>query len=168
MFIAQSPIRPEMVYQLDRKVGYYRAQKGKGKGKRKRDSPQQAELEEGEIQALAQQRGKNIRGPKNVEAAQAQDDPKVPPTKQVLEEIETEVPEVSLPQQLQASPSMPKKREKINTLVKKRQKVIKKVIHFPSIPEPIVEEVEEQHDEDEEDNLPLYQRTWLAQATEEE
>ena len=33
--------------------------------------------------------------------------------------------------------------------------VIKKVIPFPSIPKPILEEEEEEGDEDEEDDLPL-------------
>ena len=49
---------------------------------------------------------------------------------------------------------MPKKR-KIKTLVKRRQKVIRKVIPFPLIPEPISEEEKEEDDEEEEDNLPL-------------
>ena len=50
-FIAQLPIRPKMEHQLDRPVGYYRAQKGKGRGKRKRNYPPQIEPEEGEIMA---------------------------------------------------------------------------------------------------------------------
>ena len=49
---------------------------------------------------------------------------------------------------------MPKRR-KIKTLVKRRQKVIKKVIPFPFILEPIPKEVEEEGDEDEEDDLTL-------------
>ena len=47
------------------------------------------------------------------------------------------------------------KRRKIKTLVRRRQKVIRRVIPFPSVLEPIPKEVEEEDDEDEEDNLPL-------------
>ena len=46
--------------------------------------------------------------------------------------------------------------------------MIKKVIPFPSIPEPIPKEAKEEFDEDEEDDLPLSQRIWLAKAIEEE
>lgn len=38
-FAAHSPIRPEIIYQLDHLVGYYHPPKRKGKGKRKRSSP---------------------------------------------------------------------------------------------------------------------------------
>ena len=34
-FVAQSPIRPEIVYQLDQLVGYYHPPEKKGKGKRR-------------------------------------------------------------------------------------------------------------------------------------
>ena len=47
------------------------------------------------------------------------------------------------------------KRIKIKTLVKRRQKVIRRVIHFPPVLEVILEGEEEEDDEDEEDNLPL-------------
>ena len=46
--------------------------------------------------------------------------------------------------------------------------MIKKVIAFPLVLEPIPKEVEEEDDEDEEDNLPLNQWNWIAKATKEE
>ncbi len=55
------------------------------------------------------------------------------PTKQGQEEAEIEVQEIPpLQQEVQASPYAPKKR-KIKTLVKRRQKMIKRVIPFPSV-----------------------------------
>ena len=95
-FTAQSPVRPEIVHQLDRLVGYYRAQKGKGK--RKRIYPQWAKLDEKETQAPPQQGEENVQGPKNVEATQAQDDPQVLPVEQGQGEAEKKVQEVSLVQ----------------------------------------------------------------------
>lgn len=53
-FGAQSPNRPEIVYQLDHSVGYYHPLERSGKGKRKRSSPQRAEREEAEAQAPPQ------------------------------------------------------------------------------------------------------------------
>ena len=53
----------------------------------------------------------------------------------------------------------------MKTLFKRRQKVIRKVIHFLSVLEFILEEGEED-DEDEEDNLPLSQRTHLSRVIE--
>ena len=38
-FTTQSPIRPKMIYQLDRPVGYYHPQERKGQEKTKRNSP---------------------------------------------------------------------------------------------------------------------------------
>ena len=65
--------------------------------------------------------------------------------------VEIEVQEVFPPQQEEkSSPSIPKRR-KIKTLVKRIQKVIKKVIHFPSIPEPIPKKAKDEDDDD----LPL-------------
>lgn len=79
--------------------------------------------------------------------------------------VETEIQEVSPPQQeVQASPSTPK-RKKIKTPIERRKKVIRKFISFPSMSEVILEE-EEQYDEDEEDNLPLSQRTHLYRVIE--
>ena len=59
----------------------------------------------------------------------------------------------------------PKKR-KMKTPIRRtrKQKVIKKVIPFPSVPEVIPKE-EEEDNEDEEDNLSLSQRAHLARAT---
>ena len=54
-FAAQSPIRPEIVYQLDCPVGYYHPLERKGKGKRKRSSPQRVETKESEVLAPPQQ-----------------------------------------------------------------------------------------------------------------
>ena len=53
-FASQSPIRPEIVYQLDHPARYYHPPKRKGKGKRKRSSPQSIDIEEGEVQAPPQ------------------------------------------------------------------------------------------------------------------
>ena len=78
-------------------------------------------------------------------------------------ETKVEIQEVSLAQQIeQASPLAPKRR-RIKTPVKKRQSVITRVVPFPSILEPILEEEEE---DDDEDNVPLNRRTRLARATE--
>ena len=49
-FVAQSPIRPETVYQLDHPVGYYHPPKRKEKNKRKRSSPQRVKIEQAEVQ----------------------------------------------------------------------------------------------------------------------
>ena len=87
---------------------------------------------------------------------------------QTRTKIETQ--DIFPPRQVEkASPLTPKKR-KIKTLVKRRQKVIKKDIPFPLIPKPILEEEEEEgdEDEDEKDDLPLTKRTHLARATEQE
>ena len=97
-FTAQSLVRPEIVHQLDREVGYYRAQKGKGKGKRKRNSPKQAKLEEEEATQAPPQIGEeNVQGSEDVEATQTQDNPQVPPAKQEQGGDEMEVQEI--PQQ---------------------------------------------------------------------
>ena len=69
-FASQLPIRPEIVYQLDRLVGYYHPQEKKGKGKRKRISPQRAEPKEGEILAPPWQQEENVQGPKDIRASQ--------------------------------------------------------------------------------------------------
>ena len=62
--------------------------------------------------------------------------------------IEVEIQEVSTPHQIEkASPYVPKKVRKNNTLFKKRQRVIKKVVPIPSIPKPIPKEDEEGDDE---------------------
>ena len=50
--------------------------------------------------------------------------------------------------------------------MKRRQKVIRKVIPFPSVSKVILEGEEEEDNEDEEDNLPLNWRTHLARAIE--
>ena len=92
------------------------------------------------------------------------DNPQVLSTKQGQGGAKAEVQEVSpLEKEVQASPSTPKRR-KIKTPIKRRQKVIRKVIPFPSVPKNITKE-EEEDDEDEEDNLPLSQRTHLSRAT---
>ena len=44
-FAAQSPIRPKIVYQLDRPIGYYHPPERKGKNKIKRTSPQRIQTE---------------------------------------------------------------------------------------------------------------------------
>ena len=62
---------------------------------------------------------------------------------------------------------MPKRRN-LKTLVKIRQKVIRRVIPFTSIPKPIPEEAKDEGDEDEEENLPLNQRTQLGRSIESE
>ena len=72
-FTTQSLVRPKLVHQLDRPIGYYRAKKGKGK--RKRTSPPWAEPKEEATQASPQQVEENVQGPENVEATQTQDDP---------------------------------------------------------------------------------------------
>ena len=71
-----------------------------------------------------------------------------------------------LAQEEEASPSAPKKIN-MKTLVKRirRKKVIRKVIPFPSVPNVIPKE-EEENDEDEEDNVRLSQMTHIARATE--
>lgn len=61
-FTTQSLVRPENVHQLDRPVGYYRAQKGEGKGKRKRNSPQQAKPEEQATQSPPQIGEEDVQG----------------------------------------------------------------------------------------------------------
>ncbi len=66
IFTTQSLVRPEVVHQLDREVGYYRAQKGKGK--RKRTSPKQDEPKEGVTHAPPQPEVENVQGSENVEA----------------------------------------------------------------------------------------------------
>ena len=50
-FVAQSPIRLELVYQLDHSVGYYHPPERKEKNKRKRSSPQRVETGQVEVQA---------------------------------------------------------------------------------------------------------------------
>lgn len=91
----------------------------------------------------------------NVEVTQAQDNPQVPQTEQGKGGAKKKVQDMSPPQQeVQASPSSPKK-IKIKTPVKRRQKVIRRIIPFPSVPKFILEEEEEKDDEDEEDNFPL-------------
>ena len=45
-FVALSPIRPEMVYQLDQLIGYYHPVERKGNNKRKRTSPQRIQAEQ--------------------------------------------------------------------------------------------------------------------------
>lgn len=163
-FIAQSLVRPEIVHQLDKEVGYYRAHKGKGK--RKRTSPQQPKPIEELVQALPQQAEENVQWSKNVEATQTKDNPQVPPLDQGRGRVETKVQEEYPPtQEVQGSPGAPKRR-KIKTLVKRRQKVIRKVIHFQSVLEVILEEGEEEDDENEEDNLSLNKRTHLSRARE--
>ena len=84
-FTSQSAVRLEMVHQLHRPAGYYRAQKGKGKGKR--NSPQWSKPKEGEILETPQKGEENIQGPKNVEASQAQANPQVPLVAQSQGEI---------------------------------------------------------------------------------
>ena len=56
----------------------------------------------------------------------------------------------------------------MKTQIKRRQKVIRKVIPFPSVLEVILEEEEEEEEDDEveEDNLPLSKRTHLARDIE--
>ena len=71
---------------------------------------------------------------------------------------------MSLPiQEEETSPLDPKKR-KMKTLVKRTKKVIRKAIPFPSLPE-VTPEEEYDDDEDEQDKIPLSQRTHLARAT---
>lgn len=70
IFLAQSLIRPEMVYQIDRQVGYYHTQEIKSKGKRKRNSPLWTELEEGEISTPPQQEKENVQGPEDTWSSQ--------------------------------------------------------------------------------------------------
>lgn len=76
-----------------------------------------------------------------------------------------ETQEVSLPSQ-EASPSIAKKDKKKKTPVRRtrKQKVIRRVIPIPSVLETILEEDEE----DEENDLPLIQRTHLPRTMEEE
>ena len=93
-FIAQSLVRSKIVHQLERLVGYYRAQKGKEK--RKRTSPQWDEPEEEVTQAPQQQGEENVEGSKNVEATQAQDNPQVSLVEQGQGEDEVEIQEVPL------------------------------------------------------------------------
>lgn len=100
-----------------------------------------------------------------MESTQDQDNPQVPLARKGQGEAQTEVQEVSPPiQEVQASPFTPKKR-KIKTLIKRRQKVNRRVIPSPSVPEVIPEGEEEEDDEDEDDNLPLNMRNPLARAT---
>ena len=74
-FTTQSPVRLEILYKLDREVGYYRAHKGKGN--RKITSPQQDGPEEEPTQAPLEQEVENVQGSENVEATQTQDNPQV-------------------------------------------------------------------------------------------
>ena len=136
-FTSQLAVRLEMVHQLHRPAGDYRAKKGKGQGKR--NSPQQAEPKEGEIMAPPQQGEENIQGPKNIEDTHTQGDPKVLLVAQGNIEVELEVQEVSPPQKIEKDSPCAPKRRKIKNLVKRSEKVIKKVIPFPSIPKPILE-----------------------------
>ena len=69
-FVAQSPIRPETIYQLDILVAYYHPPERKGKGKRKRSSPQRAETKEGEVQEPPQQQEENVQGSEDTGAGQ--------------------------------------------------------------------------------------------------
>ena len=135
-FTTQSPMRPKRIHQLDRPVGYYRAQKDKGK--RKRTYPQQVEIEEEMSQAPLQKGEENVQGPENVEDIQAQYDPQVLLAKQGEGEAKIEIQEVTS-KEVQESSFTPKKIN-IKTLEKRRQKVIRKVIHFPLDIEPIPEE----------------------------
>ena len=85
---------------------------------------------------------------------QTQDNPQIPPIEQGKGGAKVEIKEVSPPEQeVQASPLAPKRRN-IKTLVKRRHKVIRKVIPFPSVLKVILEE-EEEDAEDEEDKLLL-------------
>ena len=62
-FLSQSLVKPQMVYQHDRDVGYFRA--NKGRNKRKRDSPKKTKP--------------GTKEPQDEDATQAQDTAQVPP-----------------------------------------------------------------------------------------
>ena len=91
-FIYYFPMRLDIVHQVDRPIVYCRAQKGKGK--MKRTSPKWGELEEEATQVPLQPREENAQRSKNMEATQAQDNPKVFPTKQGQGGDKIEVQEV--------------------------------------------------------------------------
>lgn len=76
----QFPVRPKMVHQHNKEVGYFRVEKGKNK--RKRDSATQVEPEFEEIQAQKAAQAPENQEPQNEEATQAQDTPQVPLSKQ--------------------------------------------------------------------------------------
>ena len=79
----------------------------------------------------------------------------MPLAKQGQGEVKNEVQEVSPSQQIEKScPFMPKIK-KIKNMLKRRKNVIRRVIPFPSVLEPIPKEEEEEDYEDEEDILPL-------------
>ena len=75
----QSPIRPEIVYQLDRLVGYYHPLERKEKNKRKRISPQRVKIEQVEEKEPPQQQEESVQGSKDTPTTQVQDDPQLPP-----------------------------------------------------------------------------------------
>ena len=88
----------------------------------------------------------------------------MPPTAPSQMKMEVNIQEFSLPKKIEKeSPSMPKKGRKIKTPIKKRKRVIKKVFPIPSIPKHIPKEEEEENDED---DVPLNRRTWLARTIE--
>ena len=72
-------------------------------------------------------------------------------------------------QKQSVSPVAPMKKKRIKIWMKKRQKVIKRIMPFPSVPETIPEDEEEEEEEtNEEEEVPTQRRTQLARAMEEE
>ena len=89
-FTLKSPIRPEIVYQLDRPVGYYHPPEKKGK--RKRASPQRIQEEH----VPYQQREPSPQRSHEVGDTQIHVDVQLPPTL-LSQPEEGEIPETSIP-----------------------------------------------------------------------
>ena len=100
-----------------------------------------------------------MQGYKDNGASQVQLDPQVPQPVPSQAKIEDKIQQGSPPlQEEQASPSAPKKHRKIKIPIKKRKRVIRRMVPFPSILDPIHKE-EEEEEEDEEEDVSLKRRT---------
>ena len=84
---------------------------------------------------------------------------------------EGEILETSIPPVYEepASPAIPQRQKRIKIRMNKGQRVCKRLVPNPSIPKTIPKEEtneEEIESEEEEDQVPIKRRTWLAKAIE--